>query len=149
MRFKRFGVFEFEDTPRKRAALERKQRAERESLPLFADQVASEQPAVDEVMAARALHWNTRQSEDRKERAAHWRKARRRLRQYPDTVRAELLAYWQRCKWPADPSYLLTMLHMHDNGRLDMHPVYLSAAELASAKRQGPTQTSPSVLAGS
>ena len=43
MRFHRFGKYEFRDTERKRAAFARKQKAEREALPLFADQVAAEQ----------------------------------------------------------------------------------------------------------
>ena len=48
MRFHRFGKYEFRDTERKRAAFARKQKAEREALPLFADQVAAEQIDVDE-----------------------------------------------------------------------------------------------------
>jgi len=36
-------------------------------------------------------------------------------------VRGALLAYWQGCKWPADPSYFLSMLHMYDTGRLSLN----------------------------
>ncbi|WP_317054365.1 hypothetical protein [Roseovarius rhodophyticola] len=45
MRFKRTPTFAFTDTPRKRAALRRKQQRERDALPLFAAQVAEEQPS--------------------------------------------------------------------------------------------------------
>jgi hypothetical protein len=38
----------------------------------------------------------------------------------PDAIRAELLAYWQQCTWPGDPTYFLSMLHMHDTGRLEL-----------------------------
>ncbi len=55
MRFKRTPTFAFTDTPRKRAALRRKQQRERDALPLFADQIAEEQPTEDEVMARRAV----------------------------------------------------------------------------------------------
>lgn len=134
MRFSRFGTYAFQDTARKRAAVLRKQRAEREALPLFADQVASEQEPVDDIMSARAAHWTKQQQEDRQRRALEWRRARARLAEYPQPIRGELLAYWQRCKWPADPTYLLCMLRMHDGGRLDLHPVYLSAAELKAAQ---------------
>ena len=52
MMFDRYPRYEgFRDTPRKRSAVLRKQRSERESLPLFADQIAALQPSVDEVMA--------------------------------------------------------------------------------------------------
>ena len=51
MRFKRYGRYPFNDTPRKRAAVLRKQRNEREALPLFADQIAGEQPSVDAEVA--------------------------------------------------------------------------------------------------
>lgn len=47
MRFKRYGRFPFRDTPRKRTVFARKQRAERDALPLFSDQVAVEQIGVD------------------------------------------------------------------------------------------------------
>ena len=132
MRFTRFGTYPFKDTLRKRAALLRKQRAEREALPLFADQIAVEQEPVDEVMSARAALWNKQQHQERAVRATDWRRARKRLALYPQPIRGELLAYWQRCTWPADPTYLLCMLHMHDQGRLDLNPVYLSAEELAA-----------------
>lgn len=120
MRFHRYGKYEFRDTERKRAAFARKQRAEREALPLFADQVAAEQIGVDEEMTARRLQWERHQAIDRKRRADKWREARRRLKGYQEPVRGALLAYWQGCKWPADPSYFLSMLHMYDTGRLSL-----------------------------
>ena len=120
MRFHRYGKYEFRDTERKRAAFARKQKAEREALPLFADQVVAEQIDVDEEMTARRLQWERHQAIDRKRRADKWREARRRLNDYQGPVRRALLAYWQGCKWPADPSYFLSMLHMYDTGRLSL-----------------------------
>ena len=35
--------------------------------------------------------------------------------------REALLVYWQGGKWPADPSYFLSMLHMYDTGRLSLN----------------------------
>lgn len=122
MRFTRFGRYEFRDTSRKRAAFLRKQAAERAALSLFADQVAAEQIGVDEEMAGRRRQWDRHQAQDRRRRADKWREARRRLRGYPVDERAALLAYWQRCQWPGDPCYLLSMLHMYDNGRLSVAP---------------------------
>lgn len=119
MRFKAYGRFTYTDTPRKRAALLRKQRIEREALPLFADQIAAEQPGVDDVMATRAARNAKQQAETRSRRAADWWRARNRLASYPFPVREALRAYWQRCGWPGDPGYLLSMMHMYDTGRLD------------------------------
>lgn len=120
MRFKPFGRYEFNDTSRKRAAYRRKLQAERDALPLFADQVAAEQTPVDEEMAGRRECWDRRMAADRQHQADKWREARRRLASYPEPIRTALKAYWQGCKWPADPTYLLSMLHMHDTKRLDL-----------------------------
>jgi hypothetical protein len=120
MRFKRQERHEFTDTSRKRAAFERKKRIERESFPLFADQIAAEQISADDEMAGRRVIWERQSVADRQRRAGEWRKARDRIRAYPDPVRRALLTYWRDCKWPADPSYFLTMCHMYDNGRLEL-----------------------------
>lgn len=120
MRFHRYGRYDFRDTDRKRAAFLRKQKAEREALPLFAEQVAAEQIGVDEEMGGRRLQWERHQVIDRKRRADKWREARQRLNGYQEPVRGALLAYWQQCKWPGDPSYFLSMLHMYDTGRLSL-----------------------------
>lgn len=121
MRFHRFGKYGFRDTNLKRAAFARKQRAEREALPLFSEQVAAEQIGVDEEMAGRRAQWERHQVIDRKRRADKWREARQRLKGYQEPVRSALLAYWQQCKWPGDPSYFLSMLHMYDTGRLSLN----------------------------
>ena len=83
--------------------------------------VEAEQIDVDEEMTARRLQWERQQATDRKRRADKWREARRRLNGYQEPVRGALLAYWQGCKWPADPSYFLSMLHMYDTGRLSLN----------------------------
>lgn len=119
MRFKRHERFPFEDTPRKRAALATKYRRQREAFPLFAADVAADQLPADVVMAQRAQRWEQYQREERALRAKRWREARLKLAGYPAQQRAVLLAYWQRCGWPGDPTYLSSMLHMYDTGRLD------------------------------
>jgi urease accessory protein UreF len=121
MRFTKFETVEFRDTARKRSAYARKMRLEREALPLFADEIASEQIDADTEMAGRAARWSTRQRLDREHRAAKWREGRRKLRAYAAPVRAQLLAYWQSCRWPADPVYLLSMLHMFKENHLELH----------------------------
>lgn len=132
MRFKRLDRYEFTDTPRKRAALHRKQRLEREALPLFADQIASEQASPDDIMAARAERAVRDEVERRQRRAADWRRARRGLNAYSGAERSALLAYWQRCQWPGDPMYLLSMLHMHANDRLDATKAFRSTTAAAA-----------------
>lgn len=123
MRFDRTGHYEFQDTERKRRAFERKKRKEQERYPLFAEQIASEQHDVDTEMSLRRAGWDRRQVSDRARRAQDWIRARAKLATYPDGLRSELLAYWNRCEWPGTPSYLLSMMHMHDTGRLELYPV--------------------------
>lgn len=120
MRFRRQGHYEFTDTARKRAAVTRKHAREREALPLFAAQIAAEQPAVDNVMRDRAEAFARWEGCQRVQRATDWRRARRTLSAYPAAERSALLEYWNRCSWPADPVYLLCMLNMYATGRLEL-----------------------------
>lgn len=120
MRFKRWPRYPWTDTPRKRAALRRKQRLEREALPLLSDIVAEGQQDEDTIMSERAIKWAQWEADDRRQRAARWRKARTRLYGYGDNVRAALLAAWNDAPYPADPGYLLDLLHRYDTGRFDL-----------------------------
>jgi len=120
MRFGRTDTFvEFQDTRRKRLALARKHRLERERLPLFAKQIAEQQPDADTVMAERAERWVRWQQERRDTRAANWRRARAKLFTYGDNIRAVLRRLWNEAPYPAAPEYLADMLHRYDTGRLD------------------------------
>ena len=80
MRFRRWHRPEpYLDTSRKRAAFHRKQRLEREALPLFADDIAAMQHGVDEEMARRASWWDEyeRDRRDQRQRQSGFRAARR------------------------------------------------------------------------
>ncbi|MEC4718262.1 hypothetical protein RY831_03820 [Noviherbaspirillum sp. CPCC 100848] len=122
MRFTRYYKDDFRDTPRKRAALLRKQRNEREAFPLFADQIAEQQPDVDTVMDDRARKYAEHMANNRAYRAMKWRQGRARMRSYPEVVRAKLMDYWNTHRWlPAEPSYFLDMMHMYDHARLDLN----------------------------
>ena len=101
MMFDRYPRFDgFRDTPRKRSAVLRKQKAEREALPLFADQVAALQPSVDEVMARRAQRADVFEVERRQFTAKWWRIARQTYFGLPQ-VR------WHRWWGPRNSSCLL------------------------------------------
>ena len=123
MRFIRYPRHPFTDSSRKRAALRRKQRLERDALPLFAEQIAEEQPSEDEVMQDRAIRWAESQQRTRDARAARWREARRRLAALTDNERAVLLAAWNRAPYPADPTYLLDFLHGYSVGRFTLDTI--------------------------
>lgn len=144
MRFDRYGWYEFNDTPRKRMAFARKQRMERERYPLFAEEIATGQIDVDTEMAQRQANWIKHEIVDRAARAKKWREARARLAAYPAAEQGKLLAYWQRCGWPGDPTYLLSMLHMYENGRLDLDPPVIRETE---ANRQAVTATIKRLMA--
>src|SRR3546814_13295596 len=69
----------YRETSRKRAAFLRKQRLEREALPLFAAQIDARQHGIDEEMARRATWWVGYERDRRDQSADHWREARVRL----------------------------------------------------------------------
>ncbi|MCA1868469.1 hypothetical protein HW571_22600 [Agrobacterium genomosp. 3] len=110
----------FQDTSRKRAALARKQRLEREKFPLFSVEIAEQQKDADTVMEERAVKWAIWQQDHRDRKAALWRKARRRLFSYGDNVRPRLRDLWNSCPYPKNPDYLLDFLHDFSVGRMDL-----------------------------
>ena len=121
MRFSRgHRVEPFVDTPRKRAAFARSQRAKRDKLPLLAELIGEGQHDVDTEMAQRTRRWPKSQQDIRDRRAAKWRQARRRLYSFSDNMRVTLRALWRECPYPADPSYLLDLFHQIDVGRVDV-----------------------------
>ena len=120
MRFRRWPrVSAYEDTYRKRAALARAQQAQRNNLPLLAPLIAEQQPSADAEMARRSAWWPRVQQRHRDRRAHDWRRARTWLAGYGDNLRPVLIQLWSGCPYPADPVYLLDMLHSIDTGRID------------------------------
>lgn len=109
----------FEDTSRKRAAYRRKQVREQAALPLFAAAIAERQLDIDEEMVRRTGQWERHQQETRRQRAEGWRKMRARLFKHPAPRRLVIRALWRVCPYPADPSYLGTLLHEIATGRID------------------------------
>lgn len=129
MRFTKKRRFPFERTSRKDAAAVRRQRLDRDKLPLFAAEIAEAQPTIDEVMTARERSWNESQVEERKRTAAHWIEVRARIRSLPDRERALFLDFWNNHRWfPANPSYLATVLHAYQKGDFVEHNGKLVAA---------------------
>ena len=120
MRFRRYIDHAFEDTRLKRLALERRQRREREALPLLAEIVAEDQPDADTVMAARADAWDQNTRRARQRRATAWREARSRLSSLSHNERSVLRDAWNRAPYPADPVYLLDFLHGYAVGRFTL-----------------------------
>lgn len=136
MRCKRSPRHPFTDTPRKRAALRRKQRLEREALPLLADQIAEAQPSEDRVMADRAQAWSEQEVRDRRARAEKWHEARRQIDALPGDERRAVRRAWDCAPYPADPSYLLSVLHSYSQGRIDLKrpPFPLSRTDASGAR---------------
>lgn len=126
MRHKKIARHPFTDTSRKRAALRRKQRLEREALPLLAELIAEVQPEEDAVMQARAVKWAEDEATSRKRRADRWREARRRLAALSRNEQAVLRDAWNRAPYPADPVYLLDFLHCYRVGRFTLYALPFS-----------------------
>lgn len=120
MRFRRWHRPEpYGDTSRKRAAFLRKQRLDRESLPLFAADIAAQQHSVDEEMARRAIWWGEAERHRRQQRAARWRETRARLFAMPDPLRGRVREIWRTCPYPADPASFADFLYQILVGMLD------------------------------
>lgn len=136
MRFKKTPTFKFTDTPRKRAALRRKQQRERDSLPLFAAQIAEEQPSEDAEMARRAVLSDTQEARWRSDRAAAWRQARRMIESLPAEEAQAIRRVWDCAPYPADPSRLLGVLRSYSLGKLDLKrpPFPLSKTDAGGAR---------------
>lgn len=111
----------YRETSRKRAAFARKQRLEREALPLFAEAIASGQHDVDEEMARRTVWWGEAERARRVQRAADWRRMRARLFAFDPALRRTIRDLWRTCPYPADPSYFGDLLHQIAVGRIDPH----------------------------
>lgn len=140
MRFRRWPrPAAYEDTSRKRAAFLRKQRLEREALPLFASEIGSGQHGVDEEMARRAVWWNETERARRNQRAAGWRAARARLFALPDHLRAQVRDLWRTCPYPADPSSFADFLHQIAVGKLDPNrPPWIFHQEISARMTPNP-----------
>ncbi len=121
MRFARSPKSDFSDTARKRAALARKQEAERARYPLLSDHVAAEQPTADEAMAQRAARWDASTRNRRSFLARVWRENRRRLFAIPQAERRRVLAYWNTHRWfPGEAVHFAGFLRLYEQGGLDL-----------------------------
>ena len=91
-------------TDRRLAAAVRALARERDECPLFADDIAEEQPTPEErvraIDAAQAAYWQR----IRDFNARTWRAARRILNSLPAKERARLRAEWQSAPYPASAS---------------------------------------------
>lgn len=118
MRFLSSARHPFTDTARKRAALARRQTADREALQLFAAEIAARQKSPDDVMQARANARAAHEARSRLRRADQWRRARLLIDAMPPRQRRRVRAAWNGAPYPADPVYLLDFLHSLEAGRI-------------------------------
>jgi hypothetical protein len=120
MRFRRWPrPTPYEDTPRKRAAFARKQRLEREALPLYASEIAENQHSADEEMERRAVTWDRVEQSKRDYHALKWREARARLFSFPEPVRLQIRRIWRACPYPPDHAYFSDLLRQIQIGKED------------------------------
>ena len=121
MRFTHRPRCEYTVTDRKRAAVVRLHKRQRDHLPLLGALIAETQPGVEEVMTERVATWIRCQQAERDRRAASWRQARRLLDKHEPSIRRALLTIGTGIAGcPGDAAYLLDMLHGFAKGRLVM-----------------------------
>jgi hypothetical protein len=98
-------------TERRLAAAARALRREQEDCPLFADDIADEQPTPEErvrvIDVQQVAHWQ----HIRDFNARTWRAARRILFSLPAEERDQLFAAWQSAPYPASASYFADFLY--------------------------------------
>jgi hypothetical protein len=122
MRFRRWPrPTPYQVTPRKCAAFLRKQRLEREALPLFAEMISARHHPVEEEMARRAIWWDDYERDRRNARAARWREARARFFALDGELRRTIRILWRTCPYPADPANFDDLLHQIRVGKINLH----------------------------
>lgn len=121
MRFHKRGGrdIKFEVTRRKLAALECKQRRELEALPLFAAEIAAQQPNADAVMDERRCRWEKTALMWREFDAQQWRSVRKRLFELPHEARLLVRAQMREWRGPPDVgawAYMIRKCHTEEKG---------------------------------
>lgn len=101
-------------TPRRSAAAARAVRRERGAVPLFPE-LARYSTTEDRIAEVNADH-DTLVTRMRAFRAGQWRRARRLLAEMPATRRLGFLRLWNARIYPADPTYLLSLIHAVRHG---------------------------------
>lgn len=96
-------------TARRIAAARRAAQRERDAVPLFPE--LARYRTTEERMAVVNKEEDAWLASCRDFRAAQWRKARRLLAGMPETRRRGFLALWNRGIYPAEPCYLLDVIH--------------------------------------
>ena len=88
-------------------------------------------------MIKRAEDLASLEQRQRDQRAAWWRKARRKLAAYDDETRRAILNYWNHDRWlPGDPSYFAGVMTRLDRGRLIREGETLRAVSITISARQ-------------
>jgi len=110
MRFSRFPRHTVrENTPRRVAAAKRAVQTERDKFSLFPE-LCTHKNAEERLIAIEvngAQWWQ----EFRDLRAKNWHSARANLRAIRPSLAEGIKRYWQTCRWPGDPTYLLGLIH--------------------------------------
>lgn len=114
MRYHRFPRAQIRDSipnNRRIAAAKKALEKQRTQAPLFAAEIAAEQPTPErriEILDANARAWH---AERRQCIAGQWRLARRLLRALPDHLAVAIREEWQRKTWlPGSHEYLMNMI---------------------------------------
>lgn len=106
-------------SPQRVAAAKRAVERDRENCGLFPEMMVHKtvEERLEAVLDGRVTWWR----QMRNVVAADWRRARKLVRELPETSRRGLLRYWQTGAFPCQPCYLLTMVHMWRQGRCWWH----------------------------
>jgi hypothetical protein len=131
MKYQPYQNFGFIDNARRRGAYRAKCRREQARMPLFAEQIATEQLPVDEEFERRRVAHEAAEARFRNDRAQEWLQARAKLRAHPEAE--QIYHRWQTHRWiTRHPAYLADLVHNWD--RKKRTPATISMREIAQAR---------------
>ena len=119
---------------RKEMAFERKKKREQERHPLFADEIAAGQSSWDQEATRREILSHRIEQEWRGRIASWWKKGRRLYFAEPIEVRQKIMAEWRAWTGPADATYFIYIVEIH-NGTMATRDQAMKAATLAARRK--------------
>ena len=135
MRFSRYPRARIDARPSKArlATARRALKRQRDQVPLFADQVAADQPTAEGRIQSLDEAYEHYLQRFRDFVAASWRRARKMLREMPAEQRAAILAEWQYGHLPGSSEYLLDLIRRRMRGEA-IHPVVAGLIDTPKTK---------------
>ncbi len=107
----------FEESPRKLANIDRKQKRERDALPLLAPLIAEHQPSATQQLQSYGHRWHQTQHNRRHELAQVWKRARAAFYTLPPAARVATRHSWNTSPYPKSAYSFADFIHAIVTGK--------------------------------